>query len=84
MPKTGTSPIRPMDLLRQSLEKNVMVEVRGKRVYSGILEGYDVYMNLVIRNAGETINEESRGIHTRVLVRGDNIIYVSPSGGDAN
>ncbi|MCL4314744.1 MAG: small nuclear ribonucleoprotein [Candidatus Thermoplasmatota archaeon] len=84
MAKTSEVAIRPMEMLRKSLEKNIMVEVRSKRVYSGILEGYDVYMNLVIRNASETINDENRGIHQRILVRGDNIIYVSPSGGDEN
>lgn len=84
MTRPSGNAIRPMDMLRQSLEKNIMVEVRGKRVYSGILDGYDVYMNLVIRNASETINDENRGIHQRILVRGDNIIFVSPSGGDGN
>ena len=71
-----------MDVLRQSIDRSVMVEVKGRRVYSGVLEGYDIYMNLVIKNAGEIINGESKGIHQRVLVRGDNVIYISPSTGD--
>ncbi|MEM0159146.1 MAG: LSM domain-containing protein, partial [Thermoplasmataceae archaeon] len=44
-----------MDVLRGSIEKSVLVDVKGNRTYSGVLEGYDVYMNLVIKNAGETI-----------------------------
>ena len=54
----------------------------GNRGYSGILEGYDVYMNLVIKNAGETIGGETKGVYDRILVRGDNVIFVSPSKGD--
>ncbi|MCL4328809.1 MAG: small nuclear ribonucleoprotein [Candidatus Thermoplasmatota archaeon] len=79
MPKTVTAPIKPLELLRRSIDSNIMVEVRGNRLYSGVLEGYDVYMNLVIRNAGETINEKNSGVFQRLLVRGDNVIFVAPS-----
>lgn len=82
MPKPNTSVLRPMDVLKSSIEKNVLVDVKGNRGYSGILEGYDIYMNLVIRNAGETIGGESRGVYEKLLVRGDNVIFVSPSKGD--
>ncbi|MGC8505932.1 MAG: LSM domain-containing protein [Thermoplasmata archaeon] len=82
MPKPGVSVVKPMDVLRQSIDRGVMVEVKGKRLYSGVLEGYDVYMNLVIKNAGEVINDQNVGVHQRVLVRGDNVIYISPSSGD--
>lgn len=82
MPRTNTSVLRPMDVLKSSIEKNVLVDVKGNRGYSGILEGYDIYMNLVIRNAGETIGGESKGVYEKLLVRGDNVIFVSPSKGD--
>lgn len=76
---TGT---KPLEALKHSTDKNVLVEVKGNRIYSGILEGYDVYMNLILKNANETINGELKGTHARILVRGDNVIYVSPSSGD--
>jgi len=56
-----------------------MVELRGGRGYQGILDGYDVpHMNLVLKNADEIINGETTAKHTAVILRGDNIIYVSP------
>ncbi len=73
---------RPMDTLKNSLEKNVMIDVRGSRSYSGILQGYDVYMNLVLKNVSETINGENKGVFEKMLLRGDNIIFISPSGGN--
>ena len=82
MPKPTVSAVKPMDVLRSSIEKNVLVDVKGNRGYSGILEGYDIYMNLVIRNAGEMIGGENKGVYERILVRGDNVIFVSPSKGD--
>ncbi len=83
MPKTVTN-IKPMDILKSSITKNVLIDVKGNREYSGILEGYDVYMNIVLQNASEIINKENRGVYERILVRGDNVIFVSPSKGDVN
>jgi Small nuclear ribonucleoprotein (snRNP) homolog len=74
--------IKPLEALKRSTEKSVLVEVKGNRSYSGVLEGYDVYMNLILKNANEMINGEVKGTHARILVRGDNVIYVSPSSGD--
>lgn len=71
---------KPMDSLKHSIQKNVLVEVKGNRNYSGVLEGYDVYMNLVLRNATEMINGEVKGTHDIVVVRGDNVIFISPGG----
>jgi small nuclear ribonucleoprotein len=82
MPGNPSSAARPLDVLRRSIEKNVLVDVKGRRGYSGILEGYDVYMNLVLKSANEIINGESKGVYDRILVRGDNVIFVSPSKGE--
>ncbi len=73
---------KPMDTLKNSLEKNIMIDVKGRRTYSGILEGYDVYMNLVLKNVSETISDENKGTFNMMLLRGDNIIFISPSGGE--
>ncbi len=73
---------KPMDVLKNSLEKNIMIDVKGNRTYSGRLEGYDIYMNVVISNVSETINGENKGVFEKMLVRGDNIIFVSPSRSD--
>ncbi|MEM3675660.1 MAG: LSM domain-containing protein [Thermoplasmataceae archaeon] len=82
MPKPQSGSVKPMDVLRGSIEKSVLVDVKGNRTYSGVLEGYDVYMNLVIKNAGETIAGQTSGVFERILVRGDNVIFVSPSRGE--
>ena len=70
---------KPLKILHSSLNKRVMVELRGGRGYHGTLDGYDVpHMNLVLKGAEEIINGEEKIKHDTVIVRGDNIIYVSP------
>ncbi len=70
---------KPLKILHSSLNKRVMVELRGGRGYHGILDGYDVpHMNLVLKNAEENISGKESAKHDTVILRGDNIIYVSP------
>ncbi len=70
---------KPLKILHSSLNKRVMVELRGGRGYHGTLDGYDVpHMNLVLKNAEENIGGKETIKHGTIIVRGDNIIYVSP------
>ena len=70
---------KPLKILHSSLNKRVMVELRGGRGYHGTLDGYDVpHMNLVLKNAEEIVNLEETIKHNTVILRGDNIIFVSP------
>jgi len=70
---------KPLKILHASLNNRVIVELRGGRGYHGILDGYDVpHMNLVLKKAEEIINGESVKNHDTIIVRGDNIIYISP------
>jgi len=56
-----------------------MVELKGNREYRGILNGYDIpHMNLVLKNADEIIDGNVTTKRETVIVRGDNIIYISP------
>jgi len=70
---------KPLKILHSSLNKRVIVELRGGRGYHGTLDGYDVpHMNLVLKNAEEKIAGKENIKHGTIIVRGDNIIYVSP------
>jgi len=69
---------KPLKLLHASLNNRVIVELRGGVQYQGVLDGYDVpHMNLVLKNADEQI-KDTKTKHEKVIVRGDNIIYISP------
>lgn len=70
---------KPLKILHESLNNRVMVELRNGRGYHGTLDGYDVpHMNLVLKNAEEIVNGETLKKHNTIILRGDNIIYVSP------
>ena len=66
-------------IFEQSLGKIVLVELKGGRDVRGKLYSYDQHMNLVLEDA-EEIGEDNnaRRIGT-IIVRGDNVIIISPS-----
>jgi small nuclear ribonucleoprotein len=70
--------IKPLQILNQNINNQVLVELRGGRGYRGILDGYDPHMNLVLRNAEEIMGNETKRKIDIAIVRGDNVIYISP------
>ena len=70
--------VKPLDILKQAIGKNVIVVLKGKREYRGVLDGYDPHMNLVLKNAEQLVSGESVGRTATIIVRGDNVIYISP------
>ncbi|MFY9606070.1 MAG: LSM domain-containing protein [Thermoplasmata archaeon] len=70
--------IKPLAVLNKSINQQVIVELKGKRGYRGILDGYDPHMNLVLRNVEETYESNVVRKMESTIVRGDNVIYISP------
>ncbi|MCE4627857.1 MAG: hypothetical protein F7C34_01730 [Desulfurococcales archaeon] len=66
-------------VMQEFLDREVLIKLKGGRMLSGTLESYDGHLNILLKNAKEIIPEtsEKRNLGT-VLVRGDNVIVVSP------
>lgn len=66
-------------VLSESLGGKVLVRLRNGKMLRGILQGYDQHMNLILEQAEELDDENtsSKQLGT-IVVRGDNIIMVSP------
>ena len=70
--------MKPLAVLNKSINQQVIVELKGKRGYRGVLDGYDPHMNLVLKNAEETYDNQVVRKIEQTIVRGDNVIYISP------
>jgi len=70
--------MKPLAVLNKSINQQVIVELKGKRGYRGVLDGYDPHMNLVLKNAEETVDGQVIRKIEQTIVRGDNVIYISP------
>lgn len=69
---------RPLTILNNNLGNNVIVELKYGKEYRGKLDGYDPHLNLVMEDVKEFINGEKTREMNEALVRGDNVVYVSP------
>jgi small nuclear ribonucleoprotein (snRNP)-like protein len=69
---------RPLDILNESLETPVIVRLKGGRDFRGELQGYDVHLNLVLDKAEELKDGEAIKKFGTIVVRGDNVVYISP------
>jgi small nuclear ribonucleoprotein len=69
---------KPLNVLNLAINKQVMVELKGNREYHGVLDGYDPHMNLVLKNAEELIGGKVIRKLSVTIVRGDNVIFISP------
>lgn len=70
---------RPFDILNGALNNTVIIGLKGGVEFRGTMVAYDVHMNLVLEKAEQLINGEvKRGVGT-VLLRGDSVVFISPS-----
>lgn len=74
--------VMPIDLtirlLKRSLNKPVIVKIKGGRLIRGILVGYDEHLNLLLKDAEWVYKEDSDPIGS-ILLRGDNVVLISPT-----
>jgi small nuclear ribonucleoprotein len=65
-------------IFEESLGKVVLVELKGGRSVRGKLFSFDQHMNLVLEDAEDVVNSENTRKIGTIIVRGDNVILVSP------
>ena len=69
--------VMPQNLMEKSVGKQVSVLLKDGRLIDGTLQGYDEYMNMVLDGSTETAGENKRILGT-VIVRGNNVLSISP------
>ena len=65
-------------ILEESLGKIVLVRLRGGKKLRGKLEGFDQHLNLVLDETEDTTDIENVNKLGAIIVRGDNVIIISP------
>ncbi|MFQ6128684.1 MAG: LSM domain-containing protein [Thermoplasmata archaeon] len=69
---------KPLSVLNQNMNHQVIVELKAGREYRGKLDGFDPHMNIVLKNAEERVGDELLRKFDVAILRGDNVIYISP------
>ncbi len=64
--------------LKSYVGNSVLIKLKGGRGIKGVLKSFDQHLNLIIENAEEIEGESTRMLGL-VLIRGDNVVLVSPA-----
>ncbi|HUH82757.1 MAG TPA: LSm family protein [Nitrososphaerales archaeon] len=67
--------------LETSMGKVVLIKLKGGKVIRGNLQGFDQHMNLALEKAEEVAEDGQSTMLGTLIVRGDNIIMISPPPG---
>jgi small nuclear ribonucleoprotein len=76
---------RPIDYLKSSINKVILIKVKRNRLFRGILSGFDEHLNLYLEETSQlfeyqddegNIREEHENLGN-IVVRGDNVIFVN-------
>ncbi|MBD3206350.1 RNA-binding protein [Candidatus Bathyarchaeota archaeon] len=65
-------------VLQRSVGKTVLIKVRGGRTLRGTLEGFDQHVNLYMTDAEEVSDPMNVKTIGTIVLRGDNVIMISP------
>ncbi|MGV9141670.1 MAG: LSM domain-containing protein [Promethearchaeota archaeon] len=76
---------RPIDYLRNSIDKVILIKVKRNRLFRGQLSGFDEHLNLFLEGTSQifeyqdedgNIKEEREQLGS-IIIRGDNVIFVN-------
>jgi small nuclear ribonucleoprotein len=66
----------PLDVLEKAMNQKLFLLLKDGRMIEGKLTGYDEYMNMVLDDVEETIEENKRRLGT-IILRGNNVVSIS-------
>jgi len=69
---------RPFDLLNKSIGQQILVRLKNNIEIRGVVTSFDVHMNIVLENAEELEDGNLKAKLGTILLRGGNILFISP------
>ena len=66
----------PLDVLENAVNQKLLLLLKDGRTINGRLLGYDEYMNMVLTEVEETVEENKRRLGT-IILRGNNVVSIS-------
>eukprot|EP00276_Gloeochaete_wittrockiana_P003001 CAMPEP_0184656274 /NCGR_PEP_ID=MMETSP0308-20130426/16167_1 /TAXON_ID=38269 /ORGANISM="Gloeochaete witrockiana, Strain SAG 46.84" /LENGTH=77 /DNA_ID=CAMNT_0027093309 /DNA_START=38 /DNA_END=271 /DNA_ORIENTATION=+ len=62
--------------LKKYMDKKLAIRLNGNRKVTGVLRGFDQFMNIVLDNTFEEVNATERNNIGMVVIRGNSIVMM--------
>ena len=72
-----SSPNNQSNILQGSVNKDVLLKLKGKRTIKGKLKSFDQYMNLTLENATEVLEGDRVQQMGEIFIKGENIVIIA-------
>lgn len=72
-----SSPNNQSNILQGSVNKDILLKLKGKRTIKGKLKSFDQYMNLTLDNASEVFEENKIQELGEIFIKGENIVIIA-------
>ncbi len=69
--------VMPINVLEKSMNQKISLLLKDNRILEGRLIGFDEYMNLVLDDTEERLDDNVRRLG-KVVLRGNNVVSISP------
>ena len=66
----------PLDVLEKAMNQKLSLLLKDGRLIEGKLLGYDEYMNMVLDEVEENMEENKRRLG-KIILRGNNVVSIS-------
>ncbi|KAI9331126.1 hypothetical protein DFJ73DRAFT_630816 [Zopfochytrium polystomum] len=66
----------PTPELKKYMDKRLFLQLNGNRKVTGILRGYDPFMNIVLEDAVEEVSATEKTEIGMVVIRGNSVIVM--------
>ena len=72
-----SSPNNQSNILQGSVNKDILLKLKGKRTIKGKLKSFDQYMNMTLENATEVLEEDRVQQMGEIFIKGENIVIIA-------
>ncbi|KAJ3190362.1 hypothetical protein HDU85_000658 [Gaertneriomyces sp. JEL0708] len=66
----------PTPELKKYMDKQLFIQLNGDRKVTGVLRGFDPFMNLVLDNAVEKVSETEEKEIGSIVIRGNSVLVM--------
>ena len=68
---------KPLNVLTRQMNAYIAIMLKNNVEYRGVMVHCDTYMNIILNGASEHHDDQLIANYGRVLVRGNNILYIT-------